>query len=552
MTFVHIVGAIVIALLAWPFVKIVNHHGKARKIGLPIVISSIDLYNPFWATIGPYIFPLIARLPYGLGDAANCDTYKWNMKTRSRLHRQLGPAFIIVDPRGIKIMLADGHAIEDVLVRRKEFPKPDVYKILDVFGPNVDSVNGDKWQRHRKITAPPFNERNSKLVWKESLSQATGMLQAWANAGKAGINNTRTDTMTLALHVLTGAGFGKFFDFQGGVSKPGPGHKMSFEESLHIVLNKFIAVLVAASITFIPKRFSSVQTATVEFKQYLTEMVAEERASMDLKSDEKDNLMSALLRASDLRDSQGDGKNTLSNDEIYGNLFIYTFAGHDTTANTIAYAVYLLSTDNDIQSWLKEEIQAVIGVYGDVENWNYEEVFPRLKRCLALMFETVRVFGPVVMLPRETNDSYQPLAIKGKTYMIPPSTSIIISMLGPHTSPESWGFDSYVWRPDRFIIKEGNSTDLEHEQLLQAAASAFVPWSWGPRICPGKKFAQVEFVAVIARLFQHHRVKPVLQVGESPEQASRRIHEIIEDSAVGLTLCMKHPERVKLMWEKDT
>jgi len=218
------------------------------------------------------------------------------------------------------------------------------------------------------------------------------MLKSWVAAGKSGISNTRDDTMVLALHVLTAAGFGKSYDFDNATSTVTEGHKMTFGDALHVVLSKFVVVLLSSSLNIprgavakiLPRSFTDVQFAIAEFKQYLVEMVAEERASVGKKSEDQDNLMSALLRASDLRDAKGDGRSTLSEDEIYGNLFIYSFAGHDTTAGTLAYAITLLARDNEIQSWIKEEINAVIGKEQD-ETWDYEKLFPQLKRCLAIM-----------------------------------------------------------------------------------------------------------------------------------------------------------------------
>jgi cytochrome P450 len=218
------------------------------------------------------------------------------------------------------------------------------------------------------------------------------MLKSWVAAGKSGISNTRDDTMVLALHVLTAAGFGKSYDFDEASSTVTKGHTMTFGNALHTVLTRFVIVLLTSSLNLswgpvakiLPRSLTSVQTAIAEFRQYLVEMVAEERASVGKRSDDQDNLMSALLRASDLRDAQGDGRSTLTEDEIYGNLFIYSFAGHDTTAGTLAYAIALLARDNKIQSWIKEEINFVIGS-GQDETWDYEKMFPQLKRCIAIM-----------------------------------------------------------------------------------------------------------------------------------------------------------------------
>ena len=101
-----------------------------------------------------------------------------------------------------------------------------------------------------------------------------------------------------------------------------------------------------------------------------------------------------------------------------------------------------------------------------------------------------------------------------------------------------------VWRPGRWLD--------EKEELLQPPPGMFNPWTAGPRVCPGKKFAQVEFVAVIARLLQKGRVKPKLEAGEKQEEAFQRVMDVIADSTLDVTLHMVHPEKVRLVWQDAT
>ena len=71
-------------------------------------------------------------------------------------------------------------------------------------------------------------------------------------------------------------------------------------------------------------------------------------------------------------------------------MFVFNFAGHDTTAHTLAFAIVILSAHPSVQEWLSEELQYVLGD-SKPEDWNYTEVFPRLNRCLAVLvsFDTL-------------------------------------------------------------------------------------------------------------------------------------------------------------------
>lgn len=92
------------------------------------------------------------------------------------------------------------------------------------------------------------------------------------------------------------------------------------------------------------------------------------------------------------------------------------------------------------------------------------------------------------------------------------------------------------------------SLRLEREALHTPVKGSFVPWSDGPRVCPGKKFAQVEFVAVIARLFRTHRVHPVPKAGEDSGSARQRTSNVVNDSHMTFLLQMRDSSRVSLSW----
>jgi cytochrome P450 len=388
MAMLLVIASISIAFVAWLLISLTRNYTTAYTIGLPILLSPVYPLNPFWALLESRLVPLLTRLPFFLIKWIDYTEFSWAYYDRSQLHEKLGPAYVIVSPGDIRVILADPQAAEDVLLRRKDFIKPPImYKALELFGPNVNTVNGEMWQRHRRITTPPFNEKNSDLVWRESLAQSSDMLKSWVFAGKGGITKTNGDTLTLALHVLTAAGFGKAYPFDGGLTGSVKSHALSYKDALRIVLrNVFVVIIAGPMMKYLPSRILSknlieVKTAIAEFKNYMVEMVEEDRAE----NVDKDNLMSVLVRAAESESQDGKGRNHFTDEEIYGNLFIYNLAGHDTTANTLAYAITLLSIEPQWQTWVREEIQEVFGAEDEIQDQNYKTAFPKLKRCLAIM-----------------------------------------------------------------------------------------------------------------------------------------------------------------------
>lgn len=89
------------------------------------------------------------------------------------------------------------------------------------------------------------------------------------------------------------------------------------------------------------------------------------------------------------------------------------------------------------------------------------------------------------------------------------------------------------------------------ESHKEPAKGTYIPWADGPRNCPGRKFAQVEFVSVIVSLFSTHHVKPVLSTGQNSEDAKKALLGMVKGSAISaITLQMQEPRKVALKWER--
>lgn len=215
------------------------------------------------------------------------------------------------------------------------------------------------------------------------------MVASWSEQGNPGTRETVADTATLALHVLTCAGFGASYSFNEGVRKVAPGHEMTYRDSLSLCLSNTITFTIIPkqylSSSWMPQRLQRLGDAVREFQKYMEEMLAKERNLSAEQQSKSANLMSALVRASDEdTKSKGlgqDSKLGLTDEEIFGNIFTYNLAGHETSANTIACALVLLAANPKYQSWVREEIKQAQNTAKE----DYEVMFPRLQRCLAVM-----------------------------------------------------------------------------------------------------------------------------------------------------------------------
>ncbi len=248
-----------------------------------------------------------------------------------------------------------------------------------------------------------MNERTMRLVWDESLRQASEMLDWWKMQEGKGVRSTARNMSTLTLHVLARACFERSYSFQGSTDTLTEADPTNHRDALSLILENIVLIL-AFGPKFLarlsrPKRLARLGQATVTFKKYVTDLLKEEKDLMAQGKSERGNLMASLIRASDEEGVTTDpsrnpqvgsrappsrGGGGLTEDEIYGNMFVFSFAGHDTTAHTFTFAIYLLAAHPAVQEWLREELRYYLP-RGAPSHWSYHETFPKLKRCLAVL-----------------------------------------------------------------------------------------------------------------------------------------------------------------------
>ena len=102
--------------------------------------------------------------------------------------------------------------------------------------------------------------------------------------------------------------------------------------------------------------------------------------------------MASVLRASDEAAKEAGADKSrlcLTDNEIFGNIYIYNVAGHETSAVTLAYTIALLACFPEWQDWASLELDVVFGER-EVCETDYEQAYPKLNRCLALMVSSLR------------------------------------------------------------------------------------------------------------------------------------------------------------------
>jgi len=125
-----------------------------------------------------------------------------------------GVTYIVIVPEVFLVRTSNAELVSQIVTRKNDFVKPvDVYKVLDIFGRSLITLEDHDWRRYRKVVGPSFSEKSNKLVFEDSLRQARGMVDYWAsqytNTPKdIQVQNAAPDAAVLGLHVICATGFG--------------------------------------------------------------------------------------------------------------------------------------------------------------------------------------------------------------------------------------------------------------------------------------------------------------------------------------------------------
>ena len=238
----------------------------AKASGLPYTVVPVFAWSIPMLVFGAPIVRFLHRIPKKyrplwmdrLRSLHTWDNLMANHKGNPGL-----ATYLTVSPARCLLWTANAEVICQVSTRRNDFPKPGkMYRAINIYGKNLVTAEGQLWRRHRKITGPPFSEKNNHIVFVEGMRQAKFMLEDWT--GKKGdesrlIKTVARDCMRLTLHVISRAGFGVRLQWPGiesskeaekledlddlSANRVGPGHTMTYTQALEALLHNVIFIV---------------------------------------------------------------------------------------------------------------------------------------------------------------------------------------------------------------------------------------------------------------------------------------------------------------------
>ncbi len=369
---------------------------------------------------------------------------------------------MVMDPEALKRVLRDNLA---------NYPKSLVTKLIlgPAIGDSLFVAEGAEWHWQRRTAAPVFSHRNVAALGPVMTAAAE---RACARLVPGRAANLFDEMVTATFEVIADVTFtsGEGFD----------------RAAVHRAIEQYIGQTAKVSLLdilgapgWVPRPHRMVTGAAMRQTKLLADRAIEARRAVGTRL--PPDLLDLLMAGAD-----PDSGRKMSTDELRDNLLTFIVAGHETTALTLSWALYLCAFDQGVQAAARAEAQAVLG-----ERAATVADLPALTLARRIVDEALRLYPPAAFLSRTAQ---APDELCGRE--VRRGDTVILPIYALHRHHRLWDRPD-AFDPSRFV--DPRAVPRFH----------YLPFGDGPRICIGASFALQEAVIILATLLARFRFTPV-------------------------------------------
>jgi cytochrome P450 len=390
----------------------------------------------------------------------------------------------------VVVFLNHPDLVEEVLVNqnRKFIKHYRLRQTARTLGQGLLTSEGEFWRGQRKLAQPAFHRERIANYASLMVDSTIRMLRSWSDGQ---VRDVQADMMRLTLEIVAKA----LFDAEIG------GETGDASAAMETLTHAFIA---RTGNLFTPPHWVPtplnlrIERAIRRLERILMTIISRRRAS----GEDRGDLLSMLLHAQDEESGR-----RMSDQQLRDEVMTLFLAGHETTANTLAWTWVLLSGHPDAEARLHAELDLVLG-----DRLPTVADLPRLRYTESVVNETLRVYPTVWVIGREPTE---PVELGG--YLIPAGTTVFMAQWVIHRDGR-WFDDPEAFRPERWA-----------DGLMQRIHRyAYFPFGGGPRICIGNNFALMEATLILATIARRYRVTltPDARIAPLPTITLRPAHGV--------------------------
>lgn len=382
-------------------------------------------------------------------------------------------------PRRSFFLLSRPEHAEHVLAANQDnYIKAFTYRPLRALvGNGLLTSDGQTWRRHRRLVQPVFSRRQVTQFAPHMTAAAGRLARRWAAVPDGSLVDVAREMSALTLEIAGLALFGA--DLAGEAAEVSRAMAVGQRAA---ILTMLLPVSWGPRSTRMVKAASRWLSRAEGIDGVVARLIGGRRAADAVPGGQPRDLLDVLLQA---RDEQG---RPLTDTEIADELATFLLAGHETSANTLAWAFTLLSAYPAARQQLEEETDAVLGDRNPVAS-----DVAALPWTQAAVSEALRLYPPAWTIERDAlaDDDVAGVPVPGRSL-------VVISPYLVHRHPDFWpdpaGFD-----PRRFLPGGHGYPAARHRY-------AFIPFGGGRRACVGAAFAELETVIALATFTRRFRL----------------------------------------------
>jgi unspecific monooxygenase len=370
---------------------------------------------------------------------------------------------------GSAVILGNPQAIQEIFNQDSKF---DIGRGNDLAEPLLGEnslmlMDGDRHRRERKLLMPPFHGERLQAYAKQICLITEQVTSQW-QVGQPFV--ARSTMQKISLEVILQIVFGLSEGERYQQLKPLLTAWVNMTDSPLRSSMLFLKFLQKDWGTWTP--WGQMKQRQAQIHDLLQAEIAEKRTKQD---DKRGDVLSLMMAA---RDENGQA---MSDEELRDELLSILFAGHETTATTLAWAFYQIHQHPDILKKLQQELDSL----GD--NPNPMEI-AQLPYLTAVCQETLRMYPVIpVLFPRIAKSS-----VKIAGYEFDAETTFMPSIYLVHYQENLYPH-AEQFKPERFLER-------------QYSPGEYLPFGGGSRRCLGYALAQLEMKLVLATVLSKYQL----------------------------------------------
>jgi cytochrome P450 len=388
-------------------------------------------------------------------------------------------AYLLSHPDDVKHVLQDNH---------QNYRKGFTFGYLKpLVGDGLLTAEGESWRMQRRLIQPAFHHERLTGMVGLMAKAADSLINRWLRRTEMGPLDIVEAMTDLTLQIVSDAILG--VDLDAATNQIAEAVRVTQEQ-----INWRITHLFS-----LPDRYPTPRNlkfrrslrvlddavlSMIEMKRKARSLAeADEPSNSPDYQQQGDDVLSLLLEA-----QESDPTNSIPDPLLRDEVMTLLLAGHETTANALAWTCHFLALNPESEERLHSEVDSVLGgkqpTLTDLS---------KLRFTRTVFEETLRLRPPVWALGRFALTDDQ-----AGSYRLPAYSSVLLSPYVTHRHPDFWD-DPERFNPDRF----------ESGQVANRPGHAYFPFGAGPRMCIGREFAMMEAVVCLAAIAARFRFRVV-------------------------------------------